>query len=71
MLIKNPPGRGDAVHTPRRTLEVAELEGAGMIVTASHGRTGARRLLMGPVAEQLTRHARIPVTVYERELRKG
>lgn len=46
-----------------RILEVAEREGAGMIVIGSHGRTGLSRLVVGSVAEAITRKSPVPVTV--------
>ena len=36
---------------------------ADMIVIASHGRSGVRRLLLGSVAEGVMRHAACPVLV--------
>lgn len=33
------------------------------VVIGSHGRTGARRILLGSVAEEVTRRAPVPVTV--------
>jgi len=41
----------------------AEREGADLIVIATHGRTGWRRLMFGSVAEKVIRHARCPVLV--------
>lgn len=46
-----------------RILEVAEREGAGMIVMGSHGRRGLSRLMMGSVAESVARESRVPVTI--------
>jgi nucleotide-binding universal stress UspA family protein len=42
-------------------LRVAREEGADMIVMGTHGRTGLRHLLLGSVAEEVTRHASCPV----------
>jgi nucleotide-binding universal stress UspA family protein len=42
-------------------VRLAESEGADMIVMATHGRTGLRRLLMGSVAEAVVRRAACPV----------
>jgi len=41
--------------------------GAGLIVMATHGRTGFRRLLLGSVTEGVVRHTRVPVLVIPRE----
>lgn len=46
-----------------RILEVAEQQGASMIVLGSKGLTGLKRLLIGSVAEHVVNLARIPVTV--------
>ena len=41
----------------------AQQTGADLIVTATHGRTGLRHVLMGSTAEQIVRYARSPVLV--------
>ena len=41
----------------------AEEHEVDLIITATHGRTGLKHLLMGSVAEQVVRHARQPVLV--------
>lgn len=41
----------------------AEGRNVDLIITATHGRTGLKHLLMGSVAEQVVRHARQPVLV--------
>jgi hypothetical protein len=41
----------------------AEERNVDLIITATHGRTGLKHLLMGSVAEQVVRHARQPVLV--------
>jgi nucleotide-binding universal stress UspA family protein len=41
----------------------AEQRDVDLIITATHGRTGLKHLLMGSVAEQLVRHSRQPVLV--------
>jgi len=46
-----------------RILEVAQREGASLIVMGSHGRKGFARLLMGSVAEAVTRKSPVPVTI--------
>lgn len=42
-------------------VRVARETGCGLIVMATHGRSGMQRLLMGSVAEQVMRHAPCPV----------
>jgi nucleotide-binding universal stress UspA family protein len=42
-------------------VEMAEREGALMIVMPTHGRTGLMRMLMGSVAEEVVRKAKCPV----------
>lgn len=42
-------------------LHVARDEGVDLIVMGTHGRTGLRHLLLGSVAEEVTRHAPCPV----------
>lgn len=42
---------------------VAEQRDVDLIITATHGRTGFKHLLMGSVAEQVVRHAHRPVLV--------
>jgi nucleotide-binding universal stress UspA family protein len=42
-------------------VEFAQQEQVGLIVLATHGRTGLARVLMGSVAEEVVRKARCPV----------
>jgi len=42
-------------------LRVVRTEGADLVVMGTHGRTGLRHLLLGSVAEAITRHAPCPV----------
>ena len=42
-------------------VEYAEREEADMIVIATHGRSGLKRVLIGSVAERVVRHASCPV----------
>jgi nucleotide-binding universal stress UspA family protein len=42
-------------------LRVAREEGVDLIVMGTDGRTGVRHLLLGSVAEEVTRHASCPV----------
>ena len=46
-----------------RILEVAEKEGASMIVMGSRGRTGLPHLLLGSKAEHVAQRAAIPETI--------
>jgi len=46
-----------------RIIEVADREGAQLIVMGAHGRTGLADALLGSKVERVTRLARIPVTV--------
>jgi nucleotide-binding universal stress UspA family protein len=42
-------------------LRVAHEERVDLIIMGTHGRTGLRHLLLGSVAEEITRHAACPV----------
>ena len=53
-------GLGDPGHV---VAELAERENADLIVLTSHGRTGIKRILIGSVAERVTRLAHCPVLV--------
>lgn len=44
-------------------LDTAETTRADLIVLATHGRTGIKRLLIGNVAEKVVRHAPCPVLI--------
>lgn len=48
-------------HAAERIALYAEVEKAGLIVMATHGRTGLSHLLVGSVAEKVARTARCPV----------
>ena len=48
-------------HPARRIVELAEDNQADLLVIATHGRTGLRRMLLGSVAEQVIRQAPCPV----------
>lgn len=56
------PGRD----VPGTICEVAEAEGADMIVVGTLGRTGVARFFLGSVAEQVVRRATCPVWVERR-----
>lgn len=47
----------------RKVCRYAVKEGADLIVTSTHGRTGLAHALIGSTAEQITRYARSPVLV--------
>ena len=42
-------------------IQAAEKTGANMIIMGTHGRTGVAYLVLGSVAENVLRHARVPV----------
>jgi len=42
-------------------IDLAQREGIDLIVMATHGRAGLRRVLMGSVAEEVVRKAKCPV----------
>ncbi|MBI2352455.1 MAG: universal stress protein, partial [Deltaproteobacteria bacterium] len=44
-----------------KILDVAETRRIDLIVLATHGRTGFKRLIIGNVAEKVVRHASCPV----------
>jgi nucleotide-binding universal stress UspA family protein len=50
------PGRPD-----EEIVEAARKAGADLIAMSTHGRSGLGRLLFGSVAEQVLRHAEVPV----------
>ena len=50
-----------------RILEVAEREGAQLIVVGSQGRTGLAHVLLGSKAERVARLSPIPVTIVKAE----
>ena len=45
-------------------VDFAHKKKADYVAMATHGRTGLRRLLLGSVAEQVVRHAHVPVVLY-------
>lgn len=45
----------------------AEEEGVGLIVMATHGRTGLAHVMLGSVAEKVVQHSRIPVLTIKPE----
>ncbi len=48
-------------------VEFAEENGVGLIALSTHGRSGISRALMGSVAEQILRKARVPVLCFPPE----
>lgn len=50
-------------HTGEAILRRAAEIGADAIAIGTHGRTGLRRLIFGSVAEEVVRHATVPVLV--------
>lgn len=51
----------DGLAPAEAVLQLEREERPAMVVLGTHGRTGLRRVLMGSVAETITRHARAPV----------
>ncbi len=47
----------------RAILDYADENDVDHIVMGSHGRTGARRILLGSVAEKIARRSPVPVTI--------
>lgn len=47
----------------RALVEMAEDEGADLVILGSHGRSGLSRAFLGSVAERVVRHAPCPVLV--------
>ena len=54
----------EAADVPRAICEHAQREHCDYIAMATHGRSGLRRLLLGSIAEQVARHAHVPVLLY-------
>lgn len=52
-------------------VNLAEMEGADLIVMGTHGRTGLSRLLMGSVAELVVRRAQCPVLTIKQPARQA
>lgn len=48
-------------------LDYVEEHPCDQIVMGSHGRTGLKRVVIGSVAEKITRHAPVPVTIVRPE----
>lgn len=56
------PLRLEVLHGDPAEAICARAEGMRLLVCGTHGRTGLGRLVFGSVAEQLVRHAPVPVT---------
>lgn len=54
---------GEDASPARGILEAAQEHEVGMIVVASHGRTGMTRWLLGSVAEKVARTSDVPVVI--------
>ncbi len=54
-----------------RIPEVAVREDVAMIIMGSHGRTGLAHLLLGSVAEKVTKQSKVPVTIVKEQGRDG
>ena len=52
-------------------LAAAHAEGADLIAMSTHGRSGIGRLLFGSVAEQVLRHAEVPVFLMRHTRRRA
>ncbi|MBM4361058.1 MAG: universal stress protein [Deltaproteobacteria bacterium] len=64
--VPAPPGvaltsRIESGDPARKLLESVEAERPDLVVIGTHGRTGARRWLIGSVAERVVRHSPAPV----------
>lgn len=53
-----------ATDVPRAIADYADEHGIALIALSTHGRTGLRRVVMGSVAENVIRHAHVPVLVF-------
>lgn len=51
-------------HPADGIVETAKAKGCDLIVMASHGRRGVKRLLLGSVAAEVLAHSTIPVLIY-------
>lgn len=48
-------------------IDYAEDDSFDQIIMGSHGRSGLKRVVIGSVAEKVTRHASVPVTIVHAE----
>jgi nucleotide-binding universal stress UspA family protein len=58
-------------YTVEEILDYTEDHGIDQIIMGSHGRTGLNRVLVGSVAEKVTRRATVPVTIVSPEPAEG
>lgn len=63
--------RAELGRVPEVILDVASREGVSMIVMGTHGRTGLARLALGSVAEEVLRHADVPVVTMRTQHHDG
>jgi nucleotide-binding universal stress UspA family protein len=52
-------------------LEESERLGADLVIMGTHGRQGAKRLMLGSVAERVLRESRIPLLAVRESVRPG
>jgi nucleotide-binding universal stress UspA family protein len=52
-------------------LDYADTRDVDQIIMGSHGHTGLTRVLVGSVAEKVSRHAPVPVTIVRQEAVEG
>jgi nucleotide-binding universal stress UspA family protein len=51
----------------QQVVEVAKKRKSDLIITATHGHTGLKHVLLGSVAEKIVRHAHCPVLTVRAE----
>ena len=51
-------------HPAEGLVETAKSKGSDLIVIASHGRRGIKKVLLGSVAKEVITHSTVPVIVY-------
>jgi universal stress protein A len=69
-LLYGPPGSAETVKPADELLRLAAQECPEAIVIGTHGRSGLAHLLMGSVAESVTRRAKCPVIVVKQPITK-
>jgi universal stress protein A len=69
-LLYGPPGSAETVKPADALLRLAEKERPAGIVIGTHGRSGLAHMLMGSVAESVTRRADCPVVIIRPAIRK-
>ncbi|MBV8084754.1 MAG: universal stress protein [Chloroflexi bacterium] len=58
-------------HPAEAILKLAEIQGADLIVMATHGRSGLEHLRYGSVTEHVLRHSTLPLLVFGRRMLAG